>query len=126
VPNTIKKIIKSFISPKPYINKSKNTINYKQSKTLYKLPTRVPQSKVAILRVVENTVLEIRNFVMLLKESFTKMGNWFITLMSLTESEEAQKNTCILVTKFHQEKFIPLEHNIITSISQKCYVKFNW
>jgi hypothetical protein len=46
--------------------------------------------------------------------------------MSLTESEEAQTNTCILVTKFHQEKFIPLERNIITSISQKCYVKFNW
>jgi len=54
------------------------------------------------------------------------MGNWFITLMLLTESEEAQINTCNLETEFHQEKFIPLEYNINIFISQKCYVKFNW
>jgi len=40
-------------------------------------------------------------FATLLKESFTKMGNWFITLMSLTESEEAQPNTRVLETEFH-------------------------
>lgn len=82
--------------------------------------------EVKIFRFVEKTVLETWNFATLLKESFKKMGNWFITLMLLTESEEAQINTCNLETEFHQEKFIPLEYNINISISQKCYVKFNW
>ena len=40
-------------------------------------------------------------FATFLKESFKKMGNWFIILMSLTESEEAQTNTGILETEFY-------------------------
>jgi len=49
----------------------------------------------------ESSIKKHEIFATLLKESFMKMGNWFIILMSLTESEEAQTNTGILETEFH-------------------------
>jgi hypothetical protein len=105
------------VSAKDY---HENHTGFHQLQTLYKLSRTVCKRIFKLFML-----LKTEHFAALLIESFRKMGNYFITLTSLTESEEGQTNTCILVTEFRYEKFISLEYNIITFISQKGYVKYN-